>query len=214
MTPALSLRHYLGAYEPHSHDHAQLLWAEEGLLELELEGRTAFVDRACGLVIPAGVRHAFHSRSPARTWVVDLMAGPGVDRVRRFAAPRHLDMAIDSLVQQGVLDAPRVLARRAIDLQSLRDALGAALHRRWTAADMAALVHLSVPQFHARLAELTGSTPQALLRGLRLDRAEVLLRAGRSLDAVALQVGYATASALAAALRRERGLGARALRRR
>lgn len=213
MTPALSLRHYLGSYEPHAHDHAQLLWAEEGLLELELEGRAAFVDRACGLVIPAGVRHAFHSRAPARTWVVDLMAGPGLDRVRRFAAPRHIDMAIDNLVQQGVMEAPRVLARRAIDVHALRATLQAHLHRRWTAADMAALVYLSVPQFHARLLELVGATPQAFLRGLRLDRAELLLRAAMSLDAVALQVGYATASALAAALRRERGLGARALRR-
>lgn len=213
MTPALSLRSYLGTYEPHAHDHAQLLWAEEGLLELELEGRAAFVDRACGLVIPAGVRHAFHSRAPARTWVVDLMAGPGLDRVRRFAAPRHVEVAIDNLVQQGVMAAPRVLSRRAIDLHALRGALQRELHRRWTAADMAALVHLSVPQFHARLLELAGCTPQALLRELRLDRAQALLRAGRSLEAAALQVGYATASALAAALRRERDVGARDLRR-
>ena len=65
----------------------------------------------------------------------------------------------------------------------------------------------------ARLLELTGHTPQQWLRARRLDVAERAMARGQSLEATALRTGYASASALAYALRRERGLGARVLRR-
>jgi AraC-like DNA-binding protein len=78
---------------------------------------------------------------------------------------------------------------------------------------MAAVVHLSVPRFHARFVELTGTTPAAYLRDKRLNAATRLIAThGFSLKAAAAQVGYGGASALAYALRRERGLGARLLR--
>ena len=78
---------------------------------------------------------------------------------------------------------------------------------------MAALVHLSAQRFHARWLELTGKTPQQWLRDLRLDAAEVALARGESLETTALRCGYQSASALAFALRRERQVGARDLRR-
>ncbi|HEY8974439.1 MAG TPA: helix-turn-helix domain-containing protein, partial [Burkholderiaceae bacterium] len=107
---------------------------------------------------------------------------------------------------------PEVLARRQLDLARLEAAVDAALHEDWPTARLAALCCLSAQRFHARLLELTGRSPQAWLRALRLDEAQRLLRRGLTLEAAAARVGYATASALAHALRRDREIGARALR--
>ncbi|MDN5535490.1 helix-turn-helix domain-containing protein, partial [Comamonas sp.] len=79
-------------------------------------------------------------------------------------------------------------------------------------ARLAGLMHLSVAQFHARFVELTDRTPQDWLRGLRLDAAVLQLKQGSALEATALHCGYASASALAYALRRERGVTSRQLR--
>ena len=77
---------------------------------------------------------------------------------------------------------------------------------------MAAFFALSVPQFHRRWKELTGQTPQAWIRRARLDRAQDMLQLGQPLEVVATQVGYCSGSALCYALQRDRGVGARQLR--
>ena len=86
------------------------------------------------------------------------------------------------------------------------------LHRDWTVAALAELCRFSPQRFRARFSELSDLSPVAWVRQRRLDAAERMLRAGLPLETVALQVGYASASALCFALRRERGIGARSLR--
>ncbi|MCZ8253972.1 MAG: AraC family transcriptional regulator [Hylemonella sp.] len=217
LQPTATLRRYAGAYAAHAHAYAQVLVGLSGRLELELDGRATWVDGACALVVPPGVAHAYLAASPARVLVIDSPALPGLERTRRFVPP------VSWKTQRGQLDADHivgelasaagVLQRRPIDLARIDAALDGQLHTRWSTARLAALCHLSAPQFHARFVALTGRTPADHVRARRLDRAEQLLRSGLGLEAVALQVGYASASALAYALRRERGLGARALRR-
>ncbi|PLC01839.1 cupin [Variovorax sp. RO1] len=216
LAPRCSIRHYSGEYLGHDHDHAQIMYALDGRMELEIGGRAAFTDSSCGMVIPAGMAHTFMSPRGVRMVVIDTPDGTGVDRLRRFAVTaacrNGIDASYAALQLAKVLEAPAILARRSIDLARLDTALARALHEPWDTARMAALYFLSPQRFHARLLELTGLSPQAYLRAHRLDTAERLLRDGSPLEATALRVGYRSASALGFALRRERQLGARALR--
>lgn len=203
----------------HAHGHAQVLFGIDGSLELEVEGQGAWVDAHCGLVVPAGATHAYRAARTARVLVLDGLSGPATERLRRFALPpgwlgwlgRGLEP--DALLAALVDTAP-IGPRRRIDLDALAERIDADLARPWTVADLAQACCLSPQRLRARFAEALGQSPLAFLRERRLDRAEALLRAGLSLDAVALQVGYGRASALSAALRRERDTGARQLRRR
>lgn len=201
----------------HAHDHPQVLFGVDGALQLEVDGRSAWVDASCGLVVPAGATHAYRAAPVARVLVVDGMApGPATDRLRRFALPpgwRRAARDPEALLAT-LLAAPTLGPRRRIDLDALAERIGDDLARAWTVADLAALCALSPQRLRARFAEALGLSPLAFVRACRLARAEQLLRGGMALDAVALQVGYARASALSAALRRDRATGARELRRR
>lgn len=220
-----SIRRYDGESSRHAHDHAQIMFALRGRMELEVGGRSAFADTSCGMIVPAGVSHGFLATPDTRMLVIDASDRAGVDRIRRFAVTalqRRLAAACEvggvgpAPATQGllphILGAAPVLARRGIDLSLLDATLRDALHDDWPTARMAALFFLSPQRFHARLVELTGQAPQGYLRALRLDAAEALLRNGVPLDTAALQTGYRTPSALAFALRRDRQTGARHLR--
>ena len=211
-----SVRSYSGEHQAHAHGHAQILFALQGRMELEVDGKASFVDSACGMVIPAGIDHGYLAQPKTQVFVIDAPIEQGLDRLRRFAVPPPLRFPLSDLSAAAqmalVLQAPSLLQRRGLDLRQLQQQVLAALHEAWPTARLAALMHLSVAQFHVRFVELTGSTPQDWLRNLRLDAASQQLRQGAALEATALCCGYASASALAYALRRERGITSRQLR--
>jgi AraC-like DNA-binding protein len=210
------VRRYNGEYLCHEHGHVQIMFALQGRMELEVAGHSAFADASCGLLIPAGVRHGFLASKDTRMFVIELPAQHELGRARSFAVTAACRDSVAwgdaSLQLAQVLQAPRILARRGIDLAQLDAALTAALFEAWSTQRMAGLFFLSSQRFHARLLELTAQTPQDYLRRLRLDAAERLLRQGLALETTALQVGYRSASALSFALKRDRQLGARDLR--
>jgi AraC-like DNA-binding protein len=214
---AALVRCYSGEYPMHRHDHAQVLLGLQGSLQLDVDGQAAYVDASCGLVVPAGASHGYMAQGTARVVVLDCDPGPSTDRFRRFSLPMHWPRGRphgDAAALLAALDAlPTVQARRRIDLDALARRVDADLARAWTLADLAALCHLSPQRLRARFTELAGASPLAWLRKRRLDEAQRLLGLGWALDATALRVGYASASALSYALRRDRATGARALRR-
>jgi AraC-like DNA-binding protein len=216
LEPQLSIRSYSGEQTVHSHDWAQVLFAWRGRMELEVGASAGFADDSCGLVIPAGVTHAYAASPDLRMVVIDVPAHTGLDRVRRFAVTARVrELAEGARAERlldAILDAPRAGMRRGLALDDLRATLVATLHEPWTTARMAQRCALSPQRFHARLLELAGRSPQAWLRALRLDEAERLLRRGLTLEAAAARVGYASASALAHAMRRDRAVGVRGLR--
>ena len=215
LEPLLSLRSYSGEQTVHSHDYAQVLFAWRGRMDIEVGSAADFSDNSCGLIIPAGVTHAYAASPDLRMVVIDVAPERGLDRARRFAVtPTVRELAAGAHASQlldAILQTPRVGVRRGIALDSLRAVLAGALHEPWTTARMAERCLLSPQRFHARLLELTGLSPQAWLRTLRLDEAQRLLRRGLTLEAAAARVGYRSASALAHALRRDRALGVRDL---
>ena len=220
LQPSTSVRRYSGEHQSHAHTHAQILYALQGRMELDIDGHSSYVDAAVGMVIPAGSSHGYLAQPQTQVLVIDAPMEAALVRARRFAVPpalrapalvRHPLAAAAHLAL--VLEAPTLLHRRAIDLAWLAQQVQFALHADWPTARMAALCHLGVAQFHARFVELAGCTPQVWLRAMRLDAATQQLAQGQSLETTALRCGYSSASALAYALRRERNVGARSLRR-
>lgn len=200
----------------HAHDHAQVLFGVRGTLELEVEGHASWVDASSGLVVPAGATHAYSAAAGAQVLVLDGLSGPATQRLRQFALPRGWHSAghdADTLLAL-LTGAPTLGARRRIDLDALAERIDADLARDWSVADLAAACCLSPQRLRARFAQALGQSPLAFVQARRLNRAEQLLRRGLALDVVAAQVGYARASSLSAALRRQRDTGARQLRQR
>lgn len=209
------LRRYDSEGGCHAHEHAQVLFGWRGRLLLDVEGRSLRVDAGSGLVVPPGTRHAYRADGQAQVLVLDTPVDAATERLRRFALPTgwaHGAAGIDTL-RQLLGRAPRLLQRRAIDLDELARRIDAHPAHPWTLAELARACHLSPQRLRARFAAEQGLSPMAFVRQRRLQAAGVLLQRGWALEATALAVGYGSASALSAALRREQGLGARALRR-
>lgn len=80
-------------------------------------------------------------------------------------------------------------------------------------ADLARLTGLSAARFHVRFLSETGQTPMDYVRSRRLQLARQLLQSSNlAIGDIAARVGYTSQSAFTAALSRQFGLSARALR--
>jgi len=135
-----------------------------------------------------------------------------------FAARCGRQAALDRIAELLVIE----LLRHALDARLVRGgilagladprlsrALGA-MHAEpvlpWTLDSMAAQAGMSRARFAVHFRDVVGTTPGNYLAEWRLDSAMVLLRKGWAVKSVALEVGYASASALARAFTARRGV--------
>jgi AraC-like DNA-binding protein len=219
--PDLSLRRYGPSRGSHSHDHFQILWSLEGSLELEIDGAGTRVSAGSGCLIAPGERHDFESRAGSRCLVLDTPDSDWATRLRRprFArAADHLVHCLAEAIEGGAefsADYGAFLLaqlwggadgvqrpRREIDWPRLTRWVRARLSLPLTAADLARQASLGESQFRARCLLVQGCAPMQWVRRLRLEKAQMLRASGMGAGEVASRVGYESATALAAAMRR------------
>ena len=125
LEPLLSLRSYSGEQTVHSHDYAQVLFAWRGRMDIEVGASADFSDSSCGLIIPAGVTHAYAASPDLRMVVIDAPPELGLDRARRFVVtPGVRRLAADGRADrllEAIIDTPRIGVRRGIALDDLQD---------------------------------------------------------------------------------------------
>jgi AraC-like DNA-binding protein len=216
------VRDYGQAPGGHVHAHFQLLWPLQGCLELEVEGRGIALQVGDALLVRPGDRHDFESRHGSRCLVLDTSDPVWLHRTERpayaasasrmaaflaVALEEQLPLARESgalLLAQSWGDdsATAGTLRRAIDWTKLTAWAAPRLEHKLLACELADQVHLSESQFRARCLEERGLTPMQWLRQLRLHRARQLRQAGMAVAETAARVGYASPSALTAAMRK------------
>ena len=124
-----------------------------------------------------------------------------LDRLCELLLIKLLRHCMDHGLTQGGTLAGLADARLAKALVALHEDPA----RGWELSDMAREAGMSRARFAVHFREVTGDTPADYLASWRVTLAQGMLRAGRPLKHVALEVGYGSASALTRAFIRKIG---------
>ncbi|MEN9891676.1 MAG: hypothetical protein RLY78_1971 [Pseudomonadota bacterium] len=114
LTPEFSLRRYGPQQQAHAHGHAQLLWALDGALDLEIDGHAWRLAAGQGLVIAPGEWHAYGAEAVSRCLVLDTPEGGWPARGTRPMAAGPLRQLLGHVADR--LQAGRPLAHGAAAL--------------------------------------------------------------------------------------------------
>ncbi len=136
----------------------------------------------------------------------------------RQAILDRLSEVLIVLLLRELMDQERIASGLLAGLSDLRlakaiNAMHAQPARPWTLESLAETASMSRARFAVRFRETVGTTPMQYLGEWRLSVAQSLLRRGRSVQMVADQVGYASASALSRAFTAQLGKSPSAWRR-
>lgn len=186
---------------------------QDGPAEMrQFGGYFTFESPDAGLLVSLLPR-VIHIRGIARLTRLVQLVGDEADRddIGR-------DMILERLVEILLIEALRSVSGRTAHPGLLRgladDRIVAALRlmhgdfeRSWTATDLAREVGMSRSAFFDRFSRTVGVTPMDYLLTWRMALAKSLLRAGKAtLDEVASQIGYRSASTFSTAFSRHVGL--------
>lgn len=206
---------------------AQILACVGGAGEVWLDGGWTLCEAGCAYATPAGVEHAYRSRSDRRwrvCWVqYDVKspgpALPGVERPTLLHGNYHnLEGAIDNLYREemGAAD-PGILfnwaslihayVQRSLvprtRLAPLWDALKEDLAHEWTVAEMADRAHVSSEHLRRLSEQEVGVSPMRHLTRLRMREAAAMLYSDSyKMHEIAQRVGYDNVFAFSTAFKR------------
>jgi AraC-like DNA-binding protein len=236
MRPAtLHLRSYGLESARHAHDHAQVVIAVEGVLEIDVGGQGARLDASRAAFIAPHVSHDQLAAADNRCVVLDFeIEALGADTAERLYRQPFLPVsaAVRRLAEFVQLASPTMattVARHCVPLfigaldlapepasrlDSLLRRVEASPGEAWTSARMALAAGMSVSRLHALFRKELAATPQAWLSDLRLRHVqEALLASDTPIAQLALDAGYSDQTALTRAMRRVTGLTPGAYRR-
>lgn len=220
-----------GVFPAHRHDSGEFVYAFSGVMELLLDGQHYLAPPQYGVWLPPHTDHVGLNRHEASycsvyvaaDWCTALPTQPGpltvspllralLEHLRAHppAWPPHeadarlLQVVVDQLAQ--ARQVPSYLPR-SIDplLAPVLDRLEAAPGDNPSLAELARLVHTTERTLGRRFQAQLGMGLSEWQQRLRVVRALPLLEAGRSVEAVALDLGYSSASAFIAMFKRHTG---------
>lgn len=186
--------------------------------DLRIFGGSFQIERANALLLHALLPDAVHLRASdidtrGLSRIVELIREesigerPGGDLILQKLLEVMLIEVLRS--EPVVIDGARAGLLRGLgdpDIAKALRALHADVPKRWTVADLAALAGMSRSAFAARFKATVGSGPLDYLGRWRIALAKDALLAGRrSLDRLAEEIGYESASAFSTAFRRHVG---------
>ena len=227
------------AYPRHRHLWGELVYAFTGVMELKLADRHYLAPPQCAIWLPPGVEHAGLNRyeatfcslylararcrplprapcalevRPLVRALLEELRAKGLDHPRTAAERRMVDVLVDQLAAAPVQGTYLPTS----DEPSLRPIL-AALEARPDdgrgLADWARQVHATERTLLRRFQRELGMPFGEWRQRLRVVKALAMLEAGRPVEAIALDLGYGSASAFIAMFRRMTGTSPGELRR-
>jgi len=223
-----NLMSYVGILPEATHDHAQIVLAIEGSLEIEISGKGSKLDCTNCAFVPAGTVHSQLAGRKNKFLVVNchenelenplvenlaervfLRVPPTVQPLVDFVVAAQAEgMAAESFHNHWGQLFVNALAASLGPLPQSRLArciatVDASLAHPWTVQEMAKIVGLSPSRFHSVFFEKMKKTPQGWLTDLRIKRAQQwLAETDITIADLAQRVGYSDQSALTRAMQR------------
>lgn len=222
---ALEIRTYQTENPDHQHDFAQLVLPIHGRMEIDVDGRSGYVDHSLAALVSPGSTHSQMTQRDSRFLILDCPA-TALENIQLTQLSRRIYVPIppatrrliefaeltgnDQLAVNAAQLAPLLLASLSTQPSVPAGAMDRLLTRvraypgaSWSNEAMAKVAAMSMSQLHQRFRELFKQTPQAWLAELRMQQAQRwLCDSALPIADIALRCGFSDQAALTRAMQR------------